>query len=57
VLACFVEGSAGYQTGRGASLTRGALLMAAVLYGGWLYYLQRAHVMRLLAENKAASRS
>jgi hypothetical protein len=28
-----------------------------VLYGGWLYYLQRAHVMRLLAENKAASRS
>jgi hypothetical protein len=26
---------------------------AAALYGGWLYYLQRAHVVRLLSDDAA----
>jgi hypothetical protein len=35
---------------RGASLTRGAILVAACLFGGWLYYLQRAHVIWLVSK-------
>jgi glycopeptide antibiotics resistance protein len=37
----------------GASLTRGALVVAACLYGGWLYDLQRAHVIWLLRKKHA----
>ena len=49
-LACVAELVRGYQEGHGASVARGALLLAATLYGGWLYYLQRAHVVRLISE-------
>ena len=31
-----------------ASLLRGVMVVAAALYGAWLYHLQRAHVRRLL---------
>ncbi|MDB5865671.1 MAG: VanZ family protein [Betaproteobacteria bacterium] len=50
-LACALEVVQGFRAGHGASIARGALVAAAALYGGWLYYLQRAHVIRLLAGN------
>jgi VanZ family protein len=40
----------GFRAGHGASIARAALMAAAALYGGWLYYLQRAHVVRLLSQ-------
>jgi VanZ family protein len=48
--ACVVEALWGFRAGHGASIARGALMVAAALYGGWLYYLQRAHVVRLLSQ-------
>jgi hypothetical protein len=48
-LACVLEGLWGLRAGYGASIARGAVVVAATLYGGWLYYLQRAHVVRLLS--------
>ena len=39
----------GFDAGQGASVARAAILIAATLYGGWLYHLQREHVVRLLA--------
>jgi hypothetical protein len=39
----------GYSQTGGASLARGVLLVLAALYGGRLYYLQRAHVVHLLS--------
>jgi hypothetical protein len=48
-LAGSLETLRGFDAAHGASIVRGALLGAAVLYGGWLYFLQRAHVIRLLA--------
>lgn len=39
----------GFDADHGASVVRGAMLVAATLYGGWLYHLQREHVVRLLA--------
>ena len=47
------EGVRGFHAGHGASVARGVVLLTAALYGGWLYYLQRAHVMRLIAEPSA----
>jgi hypothetical protein len=49
-LGCVLEGLWGLRAGHGASIARGALVVGAALYGGWLYYLQRAHVMRLLSQ-------
>jgi hypothetical protein len=46
----------GYAQSDGASASRAALLMLAVQYGGWLYYLQRAHLIRLLAGAKRPGR-
>jgi hypothetical protein len=43
------EGARGYHAGHGASLARGLVLLAATLYGGWLYYLQREHVVQVLS--------
>ncbi|HEX4936232.1 MAG TPA: hypothetical protein VFV33_23790, partial [Gemmatimonadaceae bacterium] len=43
------EGVRGFHAGHGASGTRAVVLLTAALYGGWLYYLQRAHVVRLLS--------
>ena len=48
-LALAVECVRGFDA-QGGSIARGALTVAAALYGGWLYYLQRAHVMSLLSE-------
>lgn len=39
----------GFDAGQGASVARAGILIAATLYGGWLYHLQREHVVRLLA--------
>jgi glycopeptide antibiotics resistance protein len=44
------EGVRGLHMGHGASIARGGVLLSAVLYGGWLYYLQRSHVMQLLSQ-------
>jgi len=44
------EGVRGLHEGHGASVARGGVLLTAVLYGGWLYYLQRSHVMQLLSQ-------
>ena len=49
-VACLLEALWGFRAGHGASIARGAVVVAAGLYGGWLYYLQRAHVVRLLAQ-------
>lgn len=50
-LACILEGIRGFHP-EGASLARMSLVIAAALYGGWLYYLQRAHVVQLLSTDK-----
>jgi VanZ family protein len=56
-LALAVEVIRGYDPGFGASLARGTLLALAAVYGGWLYHLQRAHVVQHLARNPAQPRS
>lgn len=48
-LAALTEMVRGFDAASGASLAHALLLVAAALYGGWLYYLQRAHVMRVLS--------
>lgn len=48
------EGVRGFHLGHGASVSRGVLLLSAAFYGGWLYYLQRSHVVELLSEREAA---
>jgi VanZ family protein len=48
-LAISIEAVRGFQPGYGASVTRGVLLALAAVYGGWLYYLQRAHAVELLS--------
>jgi VanZ family protein len=56
-LALATEALRGYHPVHGASASRGMLLAGAVLYGGWLYHLQRAHVVRLLAANRPNTRN
>lgn len=46
--AAVCESLEGFRPDGGASLLRLTLLVAAALYGAWLYDLQRAHVRRLL---------
>lgn len=48
------EGIRGFHEGHGASIARGGVLLAAAMYGGWLYYLQRSHVTELLADRRGA---
>lgn len=43
----------GWHAGHGASIARGCVLAGATVYGGWLYYLQREHVVRLIDERGA----
>ena len=38
----------GFRVDGGASALRWAIIVAAALYGAWIYHLQRAHVRRLL---------
>ena len=49
-LALGAEVLRGFQWRGGASVARGVMLALAAIYGGWLYYLQRAHAMRLLSQ-------
>lgn len=46
-----------YAAGAGASIAAGLVLTGATLYGGWLYHLQRAHVVRLLSSGRRGSYS
>jgi len=48
LVATIAEGLEGFRPGSGASAFRWGLLVAAAVYGAWLYHLQRAHVRRLL---------
>jgi glycopeptide antibiotics resistance protein len=50
-----IESLHGFRPAYGASLAEAALLIAACLYGGWLYHLQRAHVRWLLTTDRARS--
>lgn len=52
-LAVAAEAARGFDL-HGASAARGALLAAACAFGGWLYYLQRAHVIWLVSNNNAS---
>jgi glycopeptide antibiotics resistance protein len=49
-LAMAAEALRGFQWRGGASVARGLILALAAVYGGWLYYLQRAHAMNLLSQ-------
>ncbi|MEP7348208.1 MAG: hypothetical protein ABI877_23280, partial [Gemmatimonadaceae bacterium] len=40
----------GYRAGRGASVAQWGFVVLASLYGGWLYRLQRDHVVTILGE-------
>jgi glycopeptide antibiotics resistance protein len=55
-LAIAAEALRGFQWRGGASVARGLMLALAAIYGGWLYYLQRAHAMRLLSQPSDAGR-
>lgn len=48
--ACAFTGEAihGFHDGRGASVVRMLMVLGAALYGGWLYHVQRDHVVRVL---------
>jgi hypothetical protein len=49
VLVLLLEVGRGWNVFHGASVSMGALALAAGLFGGWLYHLQRDHVLTLLA--------
>ena len=51
-VAIAAEAARGFDL-HGASAARAALLVAACLFGGWLYYLQRAHVVSLVSRSGA----
>jgi glycopeptide antibiotics resistance protein len=52
-VACLtIELARGFDAQHGASAARALLLLAASLYGGWLYYLQRAHIRHLLSADR-----
>ncbi len=48
VLVVLLETARGWNTAQGASLAIALLAVAAGLFGGWLYHLQRDHVRTLL---------
>lgn len=45
----------GYRAGRGASIAQWGVVVFASLYGGWLYRLQRDHVVTLVSESTPPS--
>ena len=51
-LAVVTEAVRGFDV-HGASLARAALVVAGCAFGGWLYYLQRAHVIWLVSTHRA----
>lgn len=48
-LVFLLEAARGWNTAQGASVSLGILAVAAALFGGWLYHVQRDHVRTLLA--------
>lgn len=44
ISALILEGLVGFQTGRGASLIRGVLVVIGALLGGMIYHRQREHI-------------
>lgn len=52
-IALVAECALGFRAGHGASVTQLALIVTGSLYGGWLYLLQRDHVLALLAARQA----
>jgi hypothetical protein len=52
--ALVVEGLRGLEPGLGASAARMLLVLVAGLYGGWLYHLQRRHILLLLSRPRVA---
>lgn len=48
-LVLLLEVGRGWNVFHGASVSMGLLALAAGLFGGWLYHLQRDHVLTLLA--------
>lgn len=44
----------GWHGGHGASVARGCVLAVGLVYGGWLYHLQREHVVRLIGERRTS---
>ena len=51
-LAVMLELARGWHAEMGASVFAGALAIAASVFGGWLYYLQRDHVRTLWARDR-----
>jgi len=51
-LAVMLELARGWHAERGASVLMGALAVAASVFGGWLYHLQRDHVRTLWARDR-----
>jgi hypothetical protein len=51
-LALAVQVAHGFHPDLGGSLAHAMLLAAATVYGGWLYHLQRAHVVQHLAASR-----
>jgi glycopeptide antibiotics resistance protein len=52
--AVIIEAVLGFAPGHGASLARGIFVVAASVFGAQLYFLQRAHVLTLLATAPAS---
>ncbi|MEO8000103.1 MAG: VanZ family protein, partial [Gemmatimonadaceae bacterium] len=51
-LAVMLELARGWHAAMGASVLMGALAIAASVFGGWLYHLQRDHVRALWARDR-----
>jgi hypothetical protein len=51
-LAVMLELARGWHAEQGASVLMGALAVAASVFGGWLYHLQRDHVRTLWARDR-----
>ena len=51
-LAIIIELTRGWHAQHGASILMGALAIAASVFGGWLYHLQRDHVRTLWARDR-----
>lgn len=51
--AFLAECALGFRSGHGASVMQLVMIVTGALYGGWLYHLQREHVLRLLAQRQA----
>jgi glycopeptide antibiotics resistance protein len=57
VLVVLLECARGWHAELGASVSLGGLALAASIFGGWLYHLQRDHVRALWARDKGSRES